>query len=282
MESRIVELGEGRSLHAVQAGEGPDLVLVHGALTTHRDWLAGPFPALARRFRVTAVDRPGHGLSRRPRFEGTPRDQAAQIRRGLDALGVARAVIVGHSMGGMVALALAEQFPESVAALVLVAPIAFPEARPLEHGLFAPRSAPLLGPLFSALAEATFDRPLLEVVHRQMFAPQPVPPEWKADYPYGEILTADAMVREGEDAASILPFAPTGTIAYADLRTPVHILAGTADRVVDPARHALPLSRLVPRARLTQIEGAGHMAHHVAPEELLAAIGKAAEFAAAV
>ena len=76
--ARTVELGAGRTLHAVQARTGPDLVLLHGALATHCDWLAGPFDALACRYRVTAVDRPGPGKSRRPRFSGT-RDQAAQM-----------------------------------------------------------------------------------------------------------------------------------------------------------------------------------------------------------
>jgi pimeloyl-ACP methyl ester carboxylesterase len=124
-EARTIDLGAERSLHAVQGGKGPDLLLIHGALATHGDWLEGPFDAFARRFRVTAVDRPGHGASSRPRFSGTPRDQARQIAEGLDRLGVGRTIVVGHSMGGLVALALAERFPERVAALVLVAPIRF-------------------------------------------------------------------------------------------------------------------------------------------------------------
>ena len=72
-EARTVELGPDRSLHAITAGTGPEIVLVHGALATHRDWLDGAFAALAELGRVTAIDRPGHGLSRRPRFEGGPR-----------------------------------------------------------------------------------------------------------------------------------------------------------------------------------------------------------------
>src|SRR4051812_2547428 len=118
-EARTVDLGSGRSLHAVQRGTGADLLLVHGALTTHHDWLSGPADALAGSVRVTAIDRPGHGLSRRPRFVGTPREQAAQIAAGLERLGVGRATIVAHSFGALVALALTERFPEQVAALVL-------------------------------------------------------------------------------------------------------------------------------------------------------------------
>lgn len=262
-----VDLGGGRSLYSAMAGQGPDVVLIHGAVATSHDWLQGPFDALVGQgFRVTAIDRPGHGLSRRPRLEGTPRDQARQIRAGLDAIGIGRATLVSHSFGGLVSLAYAELFPEQVESLVLVAPIAFPELRPLEHGLIAPRALPLAGPLFSGLAEATFDRPLLEAVQKLMFSPQPVDPAWKASYPYEQVLDRDAMVREGEDTASILPFAPAGTVNVAALRTSVHILTGTSDKVVEDERQGKLLARLMPNARLTEVEGVGHMLHHVRPE----------------
>lgn len=270
--ARTIDLGSGRSLHAVQAGRGRDLVLIHGAFATHRDWLTGPFDTLAGRFRVTAVDRPGHGLSLRPRFEGTPRDQAKQIRAGLDALGIDRATIVGHSLGGMVALAFAEQFPDTVDALVLLAPIAFPEARVLEHSLLAPRSVPLMGPFLSSLGEATIDRPLLDLAHEMMFWPQDVPPAWKADYPFDQILTPTAMIAEGEDSAAILPFAPAGTINLTRVTAPTHILAGTSDKIVDLSRHARPLAALLRNARLTELTAHGHMIHHSAQERVVEAI----------
>jgi pimeloyl-ACP methyl ester carboxylesterase len=273
--AKTIELGGERSLHAVQAGNGPDLVLIHGALTTHRDWLDGPFDALARHFRVTAVDRPGHGLSRRPRFEGTPRDQAAQIRRGLDELGVGRATVVGHSMGGLVALAMAERFAGTVARLVLAAPIAFPETRPLEHSLFAPRAMPLVGPILSRIGEATIDPPMLKAVQRLMFAPQPVPEHWEANYPYERILTAEGMIAEGEETAAILPFAPTGTIDLRQVRAPADIVTGTADRIVNPDRHARPLAAMLAESRLIELSGIGHMLHHAAPEALIEIVRQA-------
>jgi pimeloyl-ACP methyl ester carboxylesterase len=274
--TKTIALGLERSLHIVQAGKGPDLVLIHGALTTHWDWLEGPFDALARRFRVTAVDRPGHGLSRRPRFEGTPRDQAAQIRAGLGELGIERAAFVGHSMGGMVSLAMAEQFPEAVARLVLAAPIAFPETRPLEHSLFAPRAVPVLGPILSRLGEATVDPLMLKAVQRLMFAPQPVPPHWEEHYPYDRILTAEAMIAEGEETTAILPFAAAGIIDLRKVRAPVDIVTGTADRVADPDRHARPLAAMLADSRLTELPGIGHMLHHSAQDALVDIVQEAA------
>jgi pimeloyl-ACP methyl ester carboxylesterase len=272
---RTIQLGPGRSLHAAQAGEGPDVVLIHGMLATSRDWLQGPFGALAELCRVTAIDRPGYGLSRRPRFEGTPRDQARQIREGLAKLGVERPVLVGHSFGCLVSLAFAELFPEAVAQLVLVAPVAFPEPRPLEHSLLAPRSLPLFGPAFSSLAEASFDAPVLKLVQRLMFSPQPVHPEWEATYPYDQVLDAEALVFEGEDAAALLPLSPASILNVSRIETPAHILTGNADKVVTGAWHAKQLARLMPNARLTEVEGIGHMLHHVRPELVVEAVREA-------
>ena len=275
-EATTIDLGFDRSLHALQRGTGSDVLLLHGALNTHYDWLSGPADALAETARVTLIDRPGHGLSRRPRFVGTPRDQAAQIASGLDRLGIGPAVIVGHSFGALVSLALAERFPERVSALVLVAPLAFPEPRLIEHGLLAPRSAPVIGPLLSRLgAQSGFDRATLGVLQTLMFSPDDVPDVWKQGFPYAQVLDSDILVHEGEDAAAVLPLSPAGTIDLRQVQMPVHILAGTSDRIVQQNGQGKALARLLPNARLTEIEGAGHMPHHSHPDLLLSAVREA-------
>ena len=275
--STTIDLGSGRSLHAVRQGAGEDVLLLHGALTTHHDWLAGPAGALSREGRVTALDRPGHGLSRRPRFVGTPRDQAAQIAAGLDRLDTGPAVIVGHSYGALVALALAERFPDRVSELVLVAPLIFPEPRLLEHGLIAPRSLPVLGPILSRLSRSSgLDRAAFEWIQAVMFSPAPVPAEWKRSFPVEQVLDPDALVHEGEDAASMLPLSPAGTIDLKRIEMPVHVLIGTEDRVVEQERQGKALARLLPSGRLTEIVGAGHMLHHSHPDLVLRAVREAA------
>ena len=276
LQARTVELGPDHSLHAVTAGEGPDVVLIHGALNTSADWLAGPLDALARAgLRVTAVDRPGSGLSRRPRFDAAPRRQAEQIRDGLRKLGIERPVLVGHSLGGLVALAFAEIEPAAVAHLVLLSPLAFPEPRPLEHSLLMPRSAPLWGPLLSSAAEATIDPAMLKMFQKLMFSPDPVPDHWEKLYPYNELLTPAAMVFQGEDAAQTLPLSPSALIDYRRIAVPAHIITGASDKVVRDELHGQPLSRLMPNARLTRLEGVGHMPHQVRTDVLVAAVREA-------
>ena len=276
--AQTLDLGSGRSLHAHQAGAGPDVVLLHGALTTGHDWLESPIAAdLARDHRVTIVDRPGHGLSRRPRFSGSPREQAAQIAEGLEKLAVRQPVVAAHSFGGLVTLALAERLHERMAAMVLVAPIAFPEPRLLEHSLLAPRSVPFFGPMLSQVAETTpFDRAMLAIAQRLMFSPQDISARWAETFPYGLVLDAEALVFEGEDAAAILPLSPAGSFPVAGFETPAHVFSGTSDKIVEDERQGKALARLLPNGRLTEIEGGGHMLHHTHPSPIIAAIREAA------
>jgi pimeloyl-ACP methyl ester carboxylesterase len=275
LQERTIEIGRDRSIHAVTDGGGPDILLLHGALATRQDWLAGPFDALTRLGRVTAMDRPGHGQSRRPRFEGDPRAQARQIIEGMDALGLERPIVVAHSMGGIVALAMAELFPDRVSELVLLAPIAFPELRPMEQSMLAPRSAPLIGPLLSLAGERTFDAHFLRMAQVLMFSPDSVPEGWRASFPYGEVLDSGAMVAEGEDTAAILPGSPLGSIDVATIATPARIIVGTSDKIVEHERQGRRLTRVMPSARLIELEGVSHMPHHARPDVLIEAVREA-------
>jgi pimeloyl-ACP methyl ester carboxylesterase len=269
-----LDLGSGRSLFVHQRGKGRDVVLIHGAITTSHDMLESETAErLAAKYRLTILDRPGHGGSRRPRFAGTPRDQADQIVEGFDRLGIERPVIVAHSYGALVALALAERHPERVASLVLIAPLAFPEPRLLEHLLLAPRAAPITGPLFSQWAEAMMlDRAMLPLIQKLMFWPEDVPARWKKTFPTDTLLSAEALVFQGEDAATMLPLSPAGTINMTAIGTPAHVLTGTSDKVVEDERQAKALARLLPDARLTEIVGGGHMLHHSHADEVVAAV----------
>lgn len=269
LTSHTLPLGEGRSLHLVEGGQGRSIVLIHGAVHDHCDWMGPLFDAVSARGRALAVDRPGHGESLRPRFKASPREQADQIREGLAMLGVERPLIVGHSFGGMVALAWAAAYPEEPAGLLLLAPIVFQEIRLVEHALFGPRAFPLVGPLVSEVALRTLDPGLLPIVQKLMFSPQPVPPEWLARFPFDRILTAAQAVEEGEDVGNLTPGSPGGLIDFAAIRAPVRIITGDRDHIVDHNRHARRLADLLPQAELTVLEGLGHMLHHADSQPVL-------------
>lgn len=257
-------LDGGRALTGLDVGQGRPVVLLHGALTTHVDWLDAPLAAFAKRGRVLAVDRPGHGGSQRARFAATPREQARQIREALRRRGVERPLLVGHSFGGMVALAWAEQFPKDAAGLLLLSPITHGELRPLEHAALAPRGLPLVGPVLAEWGRWTLDGALIALAQRAMFHPEAPPADWLRRYPYASVRRPEATVSEGEDAAAIGPGAPAAMPDLGRITAPIAIVAGAQDLVVDHHRHAGALARRLPGARLTVLEGVGHMPHHQA------------------
>lgn len=270
--SRTIPLGAQRSLHLVEAGDGQPIVLIHGALATHVDWLEAPLAAFAARGRAIAVDRPGHAGSDRPRYDATPRAQAGQIREGLAALEIQGGVrIVAHSFGGIVGLAWAAEWPEEVESLLLLGPITRPEFRAVEHTFLGPRAAPLLGPLLSEAARWTVDRPFLRMVQKLMFSPGAPPADWLARYPEETVLRPSQMVEEGEDSAALLPGSPAGVVDFRAIRCPVAVLNGADDRIVDHKQHADLLPALLPQAEVTILEGVGHMVHHQALPQVLAA-----------
>ena len=95
----------GLRFHYQQAGEGPDVVLVHGVTGDLSIWfLCKAIQTLSARYRVTAYDLRGHGYSDVPPDRYTSADHAADLFALMDALGIARATVIGHSFGGAIAM----------------------------------------------------------------------------------------------------------------------------------------------------------------------------------
>src|SRR6516162_2698115 len=124
---------EGGRLHVLELGpagheERPPIVMVHGASGNLNDLRVALGDRLARNRRVILVDRPGHGWSDRPGgvTDASPARQAALILEALDRMGVERFVLLGHSLGGAVASALALAWPDRLAGLILLAPVTHP------------------------------------------------------------------------------------------------------------------------------------------------------------
>ncbi len=115
-------LANGIHIHYQQAGEGPDVVLIHGVTGDLSVWYLHVLPALSREFRITAYDLRGHGNSDVTPNGYTSAHLAADLHGLLVSLGIARAHLVGASFGGTVAMQCAVLYPERVASLVLAEP----------------------------------------------------------------------------------------------------------------------------------------------------------------
>lgn len=159
----------GVTLNYRQTGAGADVVLLHGLAANQAFWGLGLVAALAREYRVTTLDLRGHGYSDMPATGYTPAEQAGDLRTLLDHLGIEQAHLVGHSFGGLVALAFALAAPGRVRTLTVADSrlralqprqavterVDWPRIRAAlaEQGLIVDESDPYIGlSLFEALA----------------------------------------------------------------------------------------------------------------------------------
>ena len=263
---------DGIRLHYLERGRGSPLVLLHGNTARAEDFVAsGLIARLAENHRVVAFDRPGYGHSERPRDRLWTADaQARLISHALARLGVASPVVVGHSWGTLVALALGMRDDVDVRKLVLVSGYYFPHAR-LDVLLAAPPAIPIVGDVMRYTVSALLARLSLRRVVKSMFRPQPVPDDFLSTLGH-EMLVRPSQIRAAaEDAALMLPAVATLRKRYGALDMPVTILAGDRDNVVDQKVQSLRLHRAVSGSELSFVSGAGHMLHHDAPEHVVAA-----------
>ena len=268
----FVRTAEGRSIAYVEAGAGPDVVLIHGTLMTADDMRLGPMPALSRSFRCVAVDRPGHGWSDHVRgADASLWAQMETIRGAVLALGLDRPVICGHSFGGAVALAYAQAHPGEIAGAVALAPICFPEPR-LEQILFGARAHPVAGDVLSRAMGATLDSVLLPALWRAMFLPQRMPDAFAAEFPFARAGSANQMVCEADNAVAMWPDLARTALGYAGCRAAVRVVCGNADLVVNTLTQGATAAALMPTARFDWLPGIGHMLHHARPEAVVEAV----------
>ncbi|HEX6362930.1 MAG TPA: alpha/beta hydrolase [Albitalea sp.] len=268
---------DGVGVHYVERGVGTPVVLLHGNTVSLSDFEAsGLLERLARHHRVIAFDRPGFGHSERPRDRlWTPAAQAELLHAALAQLGVDRPVVLGHSMGTLVALALALNHPEQVRKLVLLSGYHYPTVR-IDALLTAPVALPVLGDAMRYTVTALAARATLKRVAKGMFAPLEVPPEF-FDAQSREMMLRPAQIgANAEDAAFMMSAAASLAPRYRDLRVPVTIMAGAEDRVVDPEAHSVRLHDDVARSELVVVPGCGHMVHYVACDEIAGMLAEAA------
>ena len=273
-EGRYIDVDRVR-LHYVERGEGPAVVLIHGNNVWWRDFLAcGLVDSLSRNHRVFVFDRPGYGHSERPRDRlWTPSAQASVISKAMLELGLADAAVVGHSMGSLVALALALDHPDQVRTLTLLSGYYFPKLR-LDALMAAPVALPVLGDAMRYTVTALSARALLGGAVKAMFAPADVPADFM------RLLSREMLVRpvqlraNAEDAAFMMQAASALSKRLHELQLPVTIIAGERDPVVDVEAHSVRLHEALPGSRLVVVPGAGHMVHYVAQHQIAEALSE--------
>jgi pimeloyl-ACP methyl ester carboxylesterase len=263
---------DGVRLHYIDRGEGDVVVLLHGNGVTLQDFaVSGVVGLAAERHRVLAFDRPGFGYSERPRnIVWTPAAQADLIARALVQIGIESAVIVGHSWGAMVALAMALDHPAVVRRLVLVSGYYYGTARPDVLGASLP-AVPLLGDFIANTISPLAGRLIAPAGIKASFSPAPVSDKF-AEFPVGLTLRPSQIRATAADTAMMVPSAMALSRRYGELALPVIVLAGDGDLIAHKDKHAERLIKDIDRAELRIVPSQGHLLHYAVPEQVVAAI----------
>jgi pimeloyl-ACP methyl ester carboxylesterase len=264
---------DGVRLHYVEKGIGPPVVFLHGNGAMIDDMLiSGVLDAAASEYRTIAFDRPGFGHTDRPRGRSwTAAAQAALLAKAISRLALGQPIIMGHSWGTLVALALALNHPESVGGLVLGSGYYFPTTR-VDVALFSPPPVPVLGDALAYTIAPLIGEAIAPPLIKKMFAPQPVSPRFEREFPLPLALRPSQIKAYSEDAAHMIAAAQQLSPNYSSIRCPTVILTGDADRIVNMERQAQRLHRAIPGSRIDVLRGAGHMIHHLDPARIIRAV----------
>lgn len=266
---------DGMRLHYVERGRGEPLVLIHGNGMMIQDFLvSGIVDDLAERYRVIIIDRPGYGYSDRPRGLWTPRAHATLFQKALQQLGVTQAVVLGHSWGALVAVALALQAPQLVRSLVLASGYYYPTLR-ADVMLSSPVALPGIGDLMRHTVSPMVGRILQPAMIKAMFAPAAVTERFDRRFPKSMMLRPVQLRASAEDAALMTPVTVELQGHYRDLKPPVVIIVGGDDQIADVDRQSKRLHSELPNSHLIVVPGMGHMIQHLAPKATIAAIDRA-------
>lgn len=274
---------DGVPVHYRIKGSGPDLVLIHGASGNMNDFTMGFSDRLTDRYRVILFDRPGLGWTGRlPGYGGpwnnaeeTPLEQADLLQRAADEIGVTNPIVLGHSFGGIVALAWGLKRPEDTAALVLVGAVA--EPWPGELGwTYTVNGSTLGGALFVPLITAFVPQGYIASSIESIFAPQEAPEGYADHIGVGLTLRRESTRANAQQVNALRPHVVEMQKRYGTLNMPIEAVHGDADTIVPLKVHAEVLMGDVPNGNLTVLPGQGHMPQHTAPQEVIDAIDRAA------
>ncbi|MGY4624857.1 alpha/beta fold hydrolase [Bradyrhizobium sp. USDA 4486] len=265
---------DGVVLHYIDRGDpaAPCVVLLHGNGSMIQDFtISGLVDLLARTNRVVCFDRPGFGYSQRPRLRiWSAAAQAALLVKALDQLGIRAPVVLGHSWGAFVAIALGVRKDYRVRGLVLASGYYFPTGR-LDVWLMSGPAIPVLGDLVSYTVAPIISLAILPGALRKIFAPRSVPQTFKNEFPASLVLRPTQLRAAAEESALLIPMAAQFQAHYSSMGHQVKIFHGVEDQVIEH-KQARDLHQALPRSDLHLVPNAGHMVTHADPAAIVEAV----------
>lgn len=262
-QGKFVELADGERLHYISNGaDGAPIIFLHGLMDSTYSWTKN-IDVLAQTHRVWAIDLIGFGFSSRMTARRYSLKYSARIvREFMNAQKIERATLVGHSLGGAVALQTAHDFPERVDRLVLIAPgtYLFEQIPAVANWAARMPGVP------RALASISTTSPRIRIASFRHALGNPA----FMDDAQTSALVQTTQVKGSTDALVAMAASPRGSDLPAGLTkivSPTLIIHGDKDNAV-PVRHAERHARALPNARTVILEGAGHIPHIERPEQV--------------
>ncbi len=274
-QGRMIDIADGW-LHVVDLGPrdapGPAIVMIHGASSNLGSMRLPLGDRLARNHRVILIDRPGHGWSPRDDLENsTPAMQAKVIDQVLEQLGIDRAILVVHSLAGVLGARMALDYPQRLAGLVMLAPV----THPWPGGVAAYNNivtTPVIGPVLAYTVTLPLGLLLTGPGARSVFLPQAMPDDYIRNSATPLLLRPREFIANAWELVTLKAAVIEQAPRYGAIRIPTVVIAGDADKTVSASIHARPFAAAVPGAKLIVLPHLGHMVQNAEPDLVIAEI----------
>ena len=270
---------DGNRIHYVARGDpaNPPMVLIHGLGGQIRNFGQPLVEDLEKDYRLILVDRPGSGWSSRlPSASSSLWQQAAVMAKFIQALGLERPIVVGHSLGGALALTIAAERPDVVGRLLLICPL----TRDEKQVPAAFKGLEIRSPVMRRLIAHSIAVPMgvinQDKILGQVFGPEPVPEDFAVAG--GGLLGArpQAFYETSSDLVALEDQMELLVQRYSQIGVPVRILFAEGDQLLDPQQHGVATAAMFPDGRADIVPG-GHMLPFTQPETTARWIRQAAE-----
>lgn len=252
----------------------PAIVFIHGASANLKDQMLPLRPLLEGRAEMLFFDRPGHGWSERGHGNDDPAAQAGTLAKLMEKLGIAQAIIVGHSFGGATTAAFARDYPQKTLGLVFLSAATHPWPGGDTSWYYRLTTTPFIGQLFSETLVYPVGSLQMKSSTECVFAPNKVPDGYLSAASIPLVLRPAAFRANATDVEGLYRYVLKAQPRYHEINAPTVVISGDHDTVVYEEIHSTGLARDIPGAQLVWVKNLGHKPDWIAPDLAVAALEK--------
>lgn len=263
---------DGIKFHYLVKGQGPALMILHGAGGNLKDFTYSWLDTLSENYTVILFDRLGHGHSDQPKKSGASLTLQADLAVKLaKELGHDQAYVMGYSYGGALGLHMAINHRDFVKGLTLVSSVSMPWPGRI-HFNYRLAAKPVVGFFVLSILNAYFKESYFRKTYKSIFSPARPPKGYLKHVGVNLSIRRNSFSENAKQLNNLRDQIVEQSKFYSELTLPIEMVHGLADLSVPPQIHSQKFIKHVPHARLVLAEGVGHGAHHLAPDEIHAAI----------